>query len=454
MKKTLLTLSLFTAFFAYKASAQSTVQVYDNAVFYGMYQSTVDTPVPTGAIRHNNTSYGIKLTEEQIATFGSTLTLNINAASLCDNYDRIGNANIAFVPKGATSYVYNEVDRIEMARFITPFMYPDGDLEVPYTYDVTNLIDVFKDPVLSSTYDFWVELEIAGYQGGVGQGGAAEMYPQICAGRDDVYRGSLQFETSGTYVPKDTYFKKLSYKFELKNYVQATADNNQGTDVLGSTVRSIAFDVPAAVDNAKYYFINSNHGSNANGEEYIRRRHNIYLDDVQKLTYVPGGKSCEPYRQYNTQGNGIYGASPQTLSYWLGFNNWCPGDAVPIRVVDLGALAAGSHTFKVTVPNAQFNGGQGYFPMSVYVMGTYATVGTDSFNKAAVTLTPNPVNNIATLNTNGEPVTAFTVVNALGQQVLSGAGNTVDMSALQSGIYVVKATVASGTASTIKVVKK
>lgn len=454
MKKTLLTLSLFTAMFAHKAAAQTTVEVYDNAVFYGMYQGTVDTPVPTGAVRHNNTSYGIKLTEEQIASFGSTLTLNIQAASLCDNYDRIGNANLAFVPKGATSYVYNQVDRIEMGRFITPFMLPDGSLEVPYTYNVTNLLDIFKNPELSAAYDFWIELEIAGYQGGVGQGGAAEMYPQICSGRDDVYRGSLQFVTDGTYVPKNTYFKKLSYKFELKNYVQATDSNNQGTDVLGTTVRTIAFDVPQTVNSAKYYFINSNHGSGTNGEEYVRRRHYVYLDDVQKLTYIPGGKSCEPYRQYNTQGNGIYGASPQTLGYWTSFNNWCPGDAVPIRVVELGTLAAGSHNFKVTVPTAQFYGGQGYFPMSVYVQGEYATAGTDTFVKTNVAITPNPVNTIATITTNGEPVRSYTVVNTLGQQVAAGNGNSIDMTQLQSGIYVVKASLANGQVTSSKVVKK
>nr|WP_322624107.1 peptide-N-glycosidase F-related protein [uncultured Flavobacterium sp.] len=454
MKKTLLTLSLFTAMFAHRANAQTTVEVYDNAVFYGMYQSTVDTPGPTGAIRHNNTSYGIKLTDEQIASFGNTLTLNIQAASLCDNYDRIGNANIAFVPKGATSYVYNQVDRIEMARFITPFMLPDRDLEVPYTYDVTNLIDIFKDPTLSSTYDFWIELEIAGYQGGVGQGGAAEMYPTICAGRDDVYRGSLQFETSGTYVPKNTYFKKLSYKFELKNYVQATPTSNDGTDVLGSTERTIAFDVPAPVSNAKYYFINSNHGSGTNGEEYVRRWHSVFLDGSRVLYYRPGGKSCEPYRQYNTQGNGIYGASPQTLSYWTQFNNWCPGDAVPIRVVDLGTLSTGSHNFKITVNGAQFNGGQGYFPMSVYVQGEYTTAGVDGFTKTTVSLTPNPVQSIATINTNGEEVASFTVVNTLGQQVAAGRGNTIDMTQLQSGIYVVKASLTNGQTSSSKVIKK
>lgn len=454
MKKTLLKLSVFAlTFVGLNATAQTTVSLYEDAVFYSMYEGTVSQPLPPGAQRNNNTSYGIKLTDEQIASFGGSLTMNVRAASLCDNYDRIGNVNLAFVPKGATSYVYNQVDRIEIGRFITPFMVPDGTTEVPYTYDVSNLVDLFHDPVLSSAYDFWVELEIYGYQGSPTQGGAAHDYPSICSTRNDVYRGSLEFVSEGDYTPKDLYFKKLSFKYELKDYTL------EGTDVLGQTVKSIGFNTDRNVTGAKYYFINSNHGSGTNGEEYVRRQHNIYLDDVLKLQYTPGGVSCVPYRQYNTQSNCIYincstGAyRADTAAAWS-WNNWCPGSAIPTRVINLGDLAAGDHTYKITVPQAVFYNNDGYFPMSVYVMGTYATAGTDSFNKAAVTLTPNPVNNIATLNTNGEPVTAFTVVNALGQQVLSGAGNTVDMSALQSGIYVVKATVASGTASTIKVVKK
>ena len=456
MKKTLLALSLLTSLFAFEAKAQTTVQLYDDAIYYNMYDgNTVTTPVPEGAQRNNNSSYGKKLTEEQIASFGSTLTLNVHAASNCDDFDRIGNVNLAFVPKGATSYAYANVERIEIARFITPFMVPDGTLYVPYTWNVSNVLDILHNTELSATYDFWVELEIYGYQGSATQGGAVADYPALCTPRNDVYRGSLEFVSEGTYVPKNTYFEKLSYKFELKNYVLATATNNQGTDIIDETQRTIAFDVPATVNNAKFYFINSNHGSGTNGEEYVRRWHYIYLDDVQKLTYRPGGKSCEPYRQYNTRGNGIYGAAPQALSYWTSFNNWCPGDAVPIRAVDLGTVAAGAHNFKIRVPAADFYNNDGYFPMSVYVQGEYATpAGTKGFDKVSFSVSPNPVNDIATITTNGEAVKSFTVVNTLGQVVLTGAGNSINMSALQNGIYVVKAEFANGQSLSQKVVKK
>lgn len=455
MKKTLLYLSVFAAsLFGFTAAAQTTIPVYDNAVFYGMYEGTVSQPLPAGAQRNSNSSYGVKLTDEQLASFGSTLTLNVRAASLCDNYDRIGNVNLAFVPKGATSYVYNQVQRMELGRFITPFMLPDGDLEVPYTYDLSHLVGIFKSPEFTTNFDFWVELEIYGYQGGVGQGGAAAEYPEICSGRNDVYRGSLDFVTSGTYSPAEFYFDNLSFKYELKNY---TLD---GTDEIGETVRSIAFAPDRALSSANYYIITSNHGSGTNGEEYVRRWHYIYLDDVQKTRYMPGGVSCVPYRQYNTQANCIYwlcdGTSntrPNTNSAWS-WNNWCPGNKVPTRVINLGAVAAGEHTFKINVPDAEFYGGQGYFPMSVYVMGTYATADTDTFVKANVTVTPNPVASVATINTNGEEVSSFTVVNTLGQQVAAGKGNSIDMTQLQSGIYVVKASLANGQSTSAKVVKK
>jgi len=446
MKRTLLAFAV-TALFGLKASAQVTLQVYDDAVFYGMYQATVDEPLPANAIRHNNTSYGVKLTEGQIASFGSSLTLNVNASSLCDNYDRIGNVNVAFVPKGATSYVYAEVERIEIARFITPFMVPDGSLEVPYTYDVTNLLDILKDETLSATYDFWVELEIAGYQGGVGQGGAAEMYPSICSGRDDVYRGSLEFVSEGTYEPVDLYFDQLSYKYELKDY---TLD---GTEEIGETIKSYTFTVDEDLSEAYFHVVMSNHGSNSGGEEYKNRIHRVYLDDVEMVNYKPG-KDGEPFRQYNTQPNGVYGASARPLSYWNG-RAWAPGAKIDTRIVALGSLAAGTHTFKMDVPAATFAGDQGYFPMSVYVQGIHGElVGVDTHTAAAFTVSPNPVNDIATITTNGQDINAVTVTNTLGQTVLTGATERLDLSSLQSGVYMVKVNFANNTTAVKKIVKK
>ena len=447
MKKTLLTLSLLTSLFAFKAKAQVTVQLYDDAVYYGMYQGTVDEPLPPNAIRNNNTSYGIKLTEEQIASFGSTLTLNVQAASNCDNYDRIGNVNVAFVPKGATSYNYATVERIEIARFITPFMLPDGSLQVPYTYDVANLLDILKDPTLSSTYDFWVELEIAGYQGGPGQGGAAEMYPQICAGRDDVYRGSLEFVSEGTYEPADLYFDQLCFKYEMKDYTLA------GTEEIGETIKSYTFTVDDDLEEAYFHLVMSNHGSNGGGEEYKNRTHYVYLDGEEVLNYKPG-KNGEPFRQYNTQPNGVYGNAPLSLSYWTS-RAWAPGAKIDTRDISLGSLSAGPHTFTMDVPTATFNGDQGYFPMSVYVQGVYATeAGTKGFDKISFNVSPNPVNDIATITTNGEAVKNFTVINTLGQTVLTGAGSSINMSPLQNGIYVVKAEFANGQQLSQKVMKK
>lgn len=455
MKRTLLVL-FFAGFFGVDTNAQTTLQLYDNAVFYNMYGALLpDEPLPEGAIRLKNTTYARPLTDEQIATFGNTLTLNVTAASLCDNYDRIGNVNLAFLPAGTTSYEWADAEkRIELGRFITPFMIPDGDVEVPYTWDVSNILHILHDPVLAADYDFFIEFEIAGYQGGPGQGGAAVEYPTICANRQDVYRGSLEFVSTGTYEQEDIYFKELSFKFELKDYTL------EGTDELGETVKSYTFNVPETIYGAKYYFINSNHGSNSGGEEYVRRWHYIYLDDVEMFKYRPGGLSCVPFFDYNTQPNCIYylcdgtnNTRPDTNSAWS-WNNWCPGDKIPTRVIDLGTVTAGDHTFKVDVPAAVFADNQGYFPMSVYVQGFYdESAGTDTFDANAFTVSPNPVNNIATITTTGQEIKAVTVTNTLGQVVLTGATDTLDFSALQNGVYVVKVDFANNTSGIKKIVK-
>jgi Peptide-N-glycosidase F, C terminal/Secretion system C-terminal sorting domain/Peptide-N-glycosidase F, N terminal len=457
MKKTLLTLS-FAALFGLQANAQSStsLQLYDDAVFYNMYGGLVQNePLPEGAIRLRNTTYARPLTDDQIATFGNTLTLNVTAASLCDNYDRIGNVNLAFLPAGTTSYEWADAaKRIELGRFITPFMVPDGDVEVPYTWDISQILYILNDATLAAEYDFFIEFEIAGYQGSATQGGAAYEYPSICADREDVYRGSLELVSSGTYEPENVYFKELSFKYELKDY---TLD---GTDELGETVKSYDFDVPATIYGAKYFFINSNHGSNSGGEEYIRRWHYIYLDGVEMFKYRPGGVSCVPFFQYNTQPNCIYylcdgtnNTRPDTNSAWS-WNNWCPGDKIPTREIDLGTVAAGTHTYKIDVPAATFAGDQGYFPMSVYVFGYYdEAAGADTFKATQFTVSPNPVNDIATITTNGETVKAVSVTNTLGQVVLTGNSNTINLSALQSGVYVVKVSFDNNTTGVQKIIK-
>lgn len=428
MKRTLLLFTLCASLFANKGTAQNEpylLTVFDEITFYDGYAAVVDAAVPDGVIRHRNDSYAKKLTAEQIALFNNGLTMNVTIKASCDNYDRIGNVNLAFVPKNSESYVYSEVERIEIGRYITPFMNKNlQPNQVPYVFDIDNVSEIFKDPAITDVYDIWVELELFGVPY------AANNEIQGCAGRNDTAFGTLEFvsENNPNVINGDNFMMPLSFKDNLRDYT------TEGTDVLGETVRTINFTLDEPLENAKFYLITSNHGAGQNGEEYVRRNHFIYVDGEQVLMYKPGGLSCEPFRMYNTQGNGIYGPSPRPANVWASFSNWCPGDKIPIRTIDMGDMAAGDHSFKIDVPDAVFFGDDGYFPFSVYLQGGAETLGSSDFGLKNYSVSPNPVTNIATINS-AKQVKNVAVFNTLGQQVLTAKTKQVDFSALNSGVY-------------------
>jgi hypothetical protein len=335
------------------------VTIFDKVVFYDGYAATVNEPVPTGAIRKNNASYVTKLTPTQIASISNKLKIQVTIGALCDNYDRIGGVFVNMVNKGANFTETNVSKRLEVGRFITPFMNKNRTpTEVDYVFETDNLALIFNDPAINDAYDFWIELNVFGVPY------AANEQVAGCAGRNDVFEGTLKFiSTDESYEHANQLFVPIVTYTELKKY------DPSGTDIVGQTVRTYNFNVDSNITNAKLYVITSNHGANANGEEYNRRKHFIYFDNALVDTYIPGGKSCEPYRVYNTQGNGIYGSSPRSLATWLSFNNWCPGDIIPIRAYDLPNLNQGNHSFKIEVPDAVFANNEGYFPVSVYIQG-------------------------------------------------------------------------------------
>lgn len=348
-------------------SAQN-VSVFNDVPFYSMYHYLGEgqtmppeafSQIPAGAIRLHAYEQDIisrKLTDVEISSIGSSVTMNITLIAACDNYDRIAGVNLVLVPKGSTTYTFNQADikRIEIGRFITPFMNKNKlPTQVPYSYKVDNISNILHDSALSASYDFWIEFRADGYSA------AANTEVVGCADRTDVFRGNLEFVTSGTVTPTQNFLLPISYRKDLNNY--------NATDVPGQTTRIVTFNLDQPVANASLHLITSNHGSNNNGEEYVKRVHYVYLDDQLVNQYMPGGKNCEDYRQYNTQGNGIYGTTAKTLRGWISWNNWCPGDVIPNRNINLGNLSAGTHTIKIDVPTAVFAAQQGYFPISMYI---------------------------------------------------------------------------------------
>ena len=345
------------------------VSVYKDVVFYDGYNDKIfDADKTDGVLRHSNSLYAVKLNPADFSDASSSdFKMEVEIGALCDNYDRIGNVNLALVPKGATTYKPEETKRIELTRFITPFMDKNKKPDVvPYEYEIPNVARILKDASLNAEYDFWLEFELFGIPY------AANEQIMGCAGRNDVFDGTLRFtftpseqpevNTGNVLVP--IYIKTPEHygNINLNNY------NEQATDTLGVTTRTFDFYVPEDVADSRIYLILTNHGANVSGEEYNRRHHLIYVDGEVMLSYVPGGESCEPYRIYNTQANGIYG-NTRPPNYWERNSNWCPGQAVPIREIHTGALSKGSHSVMIRVPDARFINKDGDFRPSLYFHG-------------------------------------------------------------------------------------
>ena len=79
-----------------------------------------------------------------------------------------------------------------------------------------------------------------------------------------------------------------------------------------------------------------------------------------------------------------------------------------------------------------------------------------SFDAAKIKMYPNPATTNFTIEAK-EAIEKVSIFNLLGQEVISNNANsqqiTVDISSLQVGVYVVKATV-NGTVSTSRIIKE
>lgn len=360
MKRMLLLLTLSAVL--QTAQAQNTFVVLDSAVFHDGYAKYVpDTTLKEGVQKLRNDLFAKKMSSAELAELGSKLRLRVVVKALCDNYDRLASVNLALVPPGSSTYCPDSVKHLELGRFITPFMsknvLPDT---VSYVFDLDHVASLLKDKGLSKRYDFWLELEVFGIPY------AAQKQVPGCSERNDVFQGRLELITDEPAPrQRDNVLLPLCFKQAFNNY------SKEGTDTIGLTTKRIAFEVPQRLTDAALFLITSNHGANEGGEEYIRREHRVYVDGVLRLCYKPGRKSCEPFRTRNTQRNGIYGKETRSDEEWQSFSNWCPGDVIDLHRIDLGVLSAGSHTFVIQVPDAEFVGQQGNFPLSLYVWGKH-----------------------------------------------------------------------------------
>lgn len=458
-----LTISFVAAFAALApATADDTlINIYNKTYFMnGWAEELIGAPIQNGVTRHTNYLHSIKLADEDLDRLGDSLSLEAYIHVQCDNYDRLANLNLAFVPKGAETYDWQAVDRIELARFITPFMrlsrQPDT---VPYMFDDAGLSMLLRDKDLRAEYDFWLEYECFG---------VPQTYVGGCSLPRASFAASLDLRTNEPAGPSEgnvlvpIVMKKSEYfgPVNFNNYREVA------TDTIGVTTKTWRYEVPEDLTDARIVLITSNHGANLAednfgnlypaGEEYNHRRHLTYVDGEIKLDYTPGGVSCEPYRKYNTMTNGIYSTDlKEDMDFWLNYSNWCPGGPIPVRHIELGAVKAGNHELMIRVPDAQFVDNQGDFYVSAYLHGVKSgqlpSSVEENISDAGFTFTRDG----NTLILSGNTAEEAAVYSYDGRLLygLHNPGDSISLDDFDSGIYIVSVRAADGRASVVKFVK-
>ena len=411
-------------------------------------------------MRLNNSRYATLLPAEDLDRMGDTLRLEVSISALCDNYDRIGSVDLVLMSRD--SLTYNDcvhvkpnggkysgrlgdtdpsIQRIEIGRFITPFMDKNKGVDVPYSWDISFLSPLLHDKALRDTMNLWLEFHLEGVPY------AANTQIAGCSGRNDVFAGTLDIVTSDTSDDKPMQRQltlPLAYERYLNSYSKGHSDEE------GTTVAHYQVHLDEAMSDAMFLMVNSNHGANSGGEEYNRRLHYVWVNEWMAMVYRPGRTSCEPFRMYNTQANGIYGSSIMTDEAWQSFSNWCPGDVIDNRIIHLGAIPAGDYDFRLMVPDAVFNDNQGYFPFSLTFFGVQEG---DIDGLKAIVEESQPSSHIRwdgdrlLIDSPDKHVTEWTLLNAAGQRIMvqNGAVSEIKMSNHPTSVYILLMLMDDGT---------
>ena len=101
-------------------------------------------------------------------------------------------------------------------------------------------------------------------------------------------------------------------------------------------------------------YTTTGHGGWENGDEFVPKLNQIFLDNNEVFHITPWRTDCGTYRLLNpASGNFPDGLSSSDLSR----SNWCPGSLTPPFVIPITNLKKGKHTVKVAIQQGKPEGG-------------------------------------------------------------------------------------------------
>ena len=257
--------------------------------------------------------------------------------------------------------------------------------------------------------------------------------PTISATSPSIPAANVLSVYSETYLPANTVTGFNFNDFQgagTISEVDIEGNNNKSGKIVGLTFYG-----------AKWNPVNLNSYNFVHIDYYATTTTNFNFYLIDQTAAIPGGNSAEPRYSFG----GSTPNSPLVIGSWQSV-------FIPLSFFD--NYNTGSFTYDLNdIFQWKFDGnGTVYFDNIYFSTTNLATV---SFETSKIKMYPNPATTNFTIEANSE-VENVSVINLLGQEMISKNTNsqlvTLDISNLQTGIYVVKATI-NGTVSTSKMIK-
>ena len=139
-------------------------------------------------------------------------------------------------------------------------------------------------------------------------------------------------------------------------------------DFFANSALEQAFEIPKKAKNVKLYYTTTGHGGHSGGDEFIKIKNSVFINNELVLDTIPWRDDCASFRRFNpTSGVWLKKDSASYIDFEekaykvkeieeriassdLSRSNWCPGSFVKPIEVELGALEAGEHTMKISIP--------------------------------------------------------------------------------------------------------
>lgn len=245
----------------------------------------------------------------------------------------------------------NYTPALEILRFMTPFgagYFSDEKVAEDRKYSRPVYIPKWEDKVV------WEE-DISHLAGEV----TGDFYVGVWIDTwtAEGYNIDLSLEYSGRPLP----MRKV---IPLVNTIYYAGQKHP--DLFAKTDLKVDFELPEDASNVQLHYITTGHGGHRGGDEFIRLKNEVKLNQRLVLDTIPWRDDCASFRRFNPSSGVwmrkdtayVYNRNGQKeervieerlASSDLSRSNWCPGSSVSPYTLQIGSLEKGLHFLEIAI---------------------------------------------------------------------------------------------------------